>query len=241
MKKEKILAIIPARSGSRQVHRKNIKLLNSKPLIYYTIKEALDSKYINRVTLSTDDKEIAEIAKSYGAEIPFIRPKEISQFTSSSLSVILYTLDFLKKNENYKPDIVVFLQPTSPLRNAQQIDEAIKLVLEDTSLDGVFGATNPVHHPFMMFERIENGLMIPYLKIKNRPVRRQELPELFVTNASLYVTRAKYYETAKDPMPICPIFEGKVKAIIMDKSSSKDIDEEIDFLICESMMKNGKN
>ena len=235
---DKVLAIIPAKENSKGIPQKNIRNLGGKPLISHTINEALKSKYINRVVLSTDSEKIAEVAKTHGAEVPFIRPKELATFTSSSLSVILHTLDCLKRKENYIPDIIVFLQPTSPFRNNNHIDEAIKIMLEDQEIDGVFGAKKVEDHPYMMFSKNNNGMCKPHLEMESRPVRRQEFPEIFVTNASLYVTRTKYYETAKDPDPVCPIFTGKTKMVVMDEFSSKDIDEELDFMICEEILKN---
>lgn len=241
MEKE-ILAVIPARGGSKSVYKKNIKPLYGEPLIKYTIKEALNSKYITRVVLSTDDEEIAEVAKKHGAEVPFLQSEETAQFASSALSAVLHVLNKLEKKENYKPDIVVYLQPTSPFRKNHHIDQAIKMLLEDKELDGVFGAQQVEHHPYMVFKKNEKGHVVPFLDIKDRPLRRQELPEMYVTNASLYVTRRKYFDNARDPKPVCPIFEGKVKAIIMSKEDSADINEEMDFITAESILKkNEKN
>lgn len=234
---EKVLAIIPARGGSRGIPKKNLRSINGKPLISYTIKEALNSEYIDRVILSTDSEEIAQVAREYGAEVPFKQSKETSSHDSSGLSCILEVLEKLKKFENYSPEIVVYLQPTSPFRSTEQIDQAIKLMLDDEELDGAFGVIKVEHHPYMMFKRGENNLMIPALNIKDRPMRRQEFPELYVTNASVYVIRGKYFDEARDPQPYCPIFEGKVKAIIMDSFSSMDINEEKDLVISEMMIK----
>lgn len=240
MKKE-ILAIIPARGGSRSVYKKNIKHLYDQPLINYTIKEALNSSYITRVVVSTDDKEIAEVAIKNGAEAPFLQSSETAQFSSSALSAVLNTLENLEKKENYKPDIIVYLQPTSPFRKNHHIDEAIKMLLEDEELDGAFGVQKVEHHPYMVFKKNEEGHMIPFLDVKDRPLRRQELPEMYVTNASVYVTRRKYFDTARDPKPVCPIFEGKVKAVIMDKENSADINEEMDFITAESILKKNES
>jgi CMP-N,N'-diacetyllegionaminic acid synthase len=233
----KILAIIPARGGSRGIPKKNIRLLGGKPLISYTIEEALKSKHITKVIVSTDSAEIAKVAEEYGAEVPFIQSKETSAYDSSGLSCILEVLKKLKEKENYIPDIVVYLQPTSPFRNSKHMDDAISLMLDDEEVEGVFGVKRVENHPYMMFKQNETKSVAPFLEMENRPLRRQEFPELYVTNASLYVTRGKYYNTARDPEPYSPIFGEKAKAIVMDSFSSMDIDEEKDLELCEVMLK----
>ena len=120
--KLKILAIIPARGGSKGIPLKNIKKLNKLPLVAHTIQDAKNSKQINRIIVSTDNKKIAEISRKYGAETPFLRPKSFSKNSSSTLDVVQHTIQFLKKVENYTPDIVTILLPTSPFRNSTLID-----------------------------------------------------------------------------------------------------------------------
>ncbi|MBN1897583.1 MAG: acylneuraminate cytidylyltransferase family protein, partial [Spirochaetes bacterium] len=127
--KQKILGIIPARSGSKGIKDKNIFPLKGKPLIFYTIKEALRSRFLDRVIVSTDSKKYAAIAKTYKAEVPFLRPKGLAEDFSSPMEAIFHALDFFKKKERYIPDIIVWLQPTAPLRKAFHIDEAIKKLL----------------------------------------------------------------------------------------------------------------
>ena len=130
IKNKKIIAIIPARGGSKGVPRKNIKLLNGKPLISYSIRAALKSKFIDRVIVSTDDKEIAEIAKRYKAEVPYLRPAELAQDTSPTLPVLQHAVKYLEEKENYKTDLIVLLQPTTPLILASDIDSAIKQLIK---------------------------------------------------------------------------------------------------------------
>jgi len=126
----KILALIPARSGSKRVPNKNIRRLAGKPLIVYTIEAALKSKRINRVIVSTDSQQIASIAKEHGAEIPFIRPKEISQSNSTEMEFFNHALNWLQDHEKYEPDLIVLLYPTSPLRKVESIDSAIEEILK---------------------------------------------------------------------------------------------------------------
>ena len=231
-----VLAIIPARGGSKSIPRKNIKLLGGKPLIAYTIEEALKSKYIHRIILSTDDKEIAKVAVDYGAEVPFLRPKDLAKDTSSSLSVILHALGYLKREENYSPDIVVFLQPTSPFRKAEHIDEGIEKI---GNCDAVVGVYEVNQHPYFMLRK-EDDFLKPFLKIKNRPLRRQDVPKLYVLNASLTIAKREYYDSAKDPDPGAPIFKGRVRGVFMDEISSIDINTPLDFMLAESVLENKK-
>ncbi len=235
--KKRILAIIPARGGSKSVPGKNIKVLGGRPLIAHTIKAALESKYIDRTIVSTDDEEIAKVARTYGAETPYLQPKKIAQYESSALSAVLYAINYVEKKEKYFPELIVYLQPTSPFRNSKHIDETIKLMLKNENLEGAFALTEVEQHPYMMFKKDEEGFMIPLVKKENRPLRRQELPEAYVTNASIYVTRREYFNDAEDPKPVCPIFNGKVKGIIIDRESSADINDQIDFHACESIIK----
>lgn len=235
LKDKRVLAIIPARGGSKTVPKKNIRPIAGKPLIAYTIEEALKSRYVDRVIVSTDDREIARIAKRYGAEVPFLRPKSLAMDTSPSLLVILHTLRYLGKKESYSPDIVVFLQPTSPFRTAKHIDAAVEKIKD---ADAVVGICEVKQHPyFMMRER--RGLLVPYLKIRDRPLRRQDVPKLHISNASLYVTKRDYYDKVKKTDPVAPVFTGKVKGVIMDEISSIDIDTSLDFSFAESLMKSG--
>ena len=126
-----VLAIIPARGGSKGVPRKNIKNLCGKPLITWTIEEALKSKYIDRLVVSTEDEEIAEISRKHGAEIPFLRPIELAKDDTPGIEPLLHCIYWLKNNENYSPDYVCTLQCTSPFRNSKHIDEALELLIKE--------------------------------------------------------------------------------------------------------------
>ena len=130
-KKPFIVAVIPARGGSKRLPRKNIIDLNGKSLIAYTIEAALKSKYINKVIVSTEDKEIAEVAEKFGAKVPFIRPAKLASDTASTLGVLKHAVTFIEKEENKKIDIVITLQPTSPLRTVHHIDESIEKFLKN--------------------------------------------------------------------------------------------------------------
>ena len=133
----KVLAIIPARSGSKTVPHKNIREISGKPMLAYSVEHALKSKYINRVILSTDSASYAEIGKIYGAEVPFLRPEEFAGDKSLDIDVFAHCLTYLKEKESYIPDIVVQLRPTYPIRNIADIDAMIELLIKDKQADSV--------------------------------------------------------------------------------------------------------
>lgn len=186
-----ILAVVPARSGSKSVKDKNIRLLNGKPMIAYTIEHALHSKLINRVIVSTDSKEYARIAKEYGAEIPFIRPQYLAEDNSLDIAVFQHALDFLKKNENYFPDIVVHLRPTYPIRKVEDIDCMIKLMIERNA-DSVRCIAPAKEIAYKMWKMDEEGMIYPVLndipEAYNMP--RQVLPQIYYQNACIDVIRS---------------------------------------------------
>ena len=138
-----ILAVIPARGNSKSIKNKNIKLLFGKPLIYYSINIAKRSKSINRIIVSSDSKKIINIAKKYGAEAPFVRPKELSKDNSEDYGLFLHCLKWLEKNENYIPDLIVHLRPTYPIRSAKIVDKAIKFALRKKGYDSIRSVSEP--------------------------------------------------------------------------------------------------
>lgn len=176
----KILGIITARGGSKGIPRKNIKELDGKPLIAYTIEAAQKSGVFDRIILSTDDAEIAEVAKKYGCEVPFMRPVELAQDNTPHLPVMQHAVSWLKENENYNPNLVAILQPTAPLRQAWHIKEAFELLLKKEA-DSVVAVTEiPGHHsPYWAVVVDENSLGKLFIgdHIRNRIPRRQNLPQ----------------------------------------------------------------
>jgi CMP-N-acetylneuraminic acid synthetase len=226
----RIIAIIPARGGSKGIPRKNVRLLNGKPLIAYSIEMALKSRHINRVIVSTEDQEIAEISKKYGAEV-IIRPKELARDDSPTIDVVFHILDFLEK-EGYKPDVVVLLQPTSPLRNAEDIDNAVKLFLSN-NCDSVVSVCEVEHSPFWSF-KIENGYLKPIFEENYIKMRRQDLPNVYVPNGALYVSTPATLRKYKSFY--CP----KTIPYVMPLERSIDIDNEIDLMLAELILKKYK-
>lgn len=190
----KILALIIARGGSKGVPRKNIKLLAGKPLIAYPIDEAKKSKYINRIILTTDDVEIAEIGRKYGAETPFFRPAELAQDATTELPVVQHALNWLCEHENYVPDVVIRLVPTSPLSTAEYIDKGIEIMLQNPDADSVRSVTESPKHPLKCWH-LEDGHLTPFIPKEiygfDEPyiMPRQKLPKAFMNNGAVDVLR----------------------------------------------------
>jgi len=193
--KLKIIAIIPARSGSKSIPNKNIQSVNGKPLIAYTIEHALESRYIQRTIVSTDSKYYSSIAKSYNAEVPFLRPAEIALDHSTDFEVFVHALNWLKNHENYKADIIVHLRPTTPVRNPSDIDAMIELLIDNSDVDSVRSIIKNTETVFKMWWMDDKGYLSPvvtdtrFAEAYNMP--RQALPECYLQNASIDVTRAK--------------------------------------------------
>ena len=229
----KILGFIPARSRSTRVPQKNIKPLNGKPLIAYTIEAARRSVYINRVIVSTDSEEIATVAKTCGAEIPFLRPENISQSESTEMQFFEHALGWLSGNENYKPDLIVLLYPTSPFRKHETIDKAIEELLRHPEADSLRSIKLCSEHPYKMWS-IEDGYLKPFVKDKDPNIHTlsyQLLPAVYIQNASIYITRLLTIKNKKSPTGDIII------PFVMDEIESIDINTSLDFQFAEMVMK----
>jgi len=176
------LALIPARGGSKSIPRKNIRLFAGHPLIAYSIAAGVAAQTISRVIVSTDDEEIAAIARQYGAETPFLRPAEYALDQTPDLPVFQHALTWLAENENYHPQIVVQLRPTSPLRRVAHIDGAVTRLLEHPEADSIRAVCIPFQNPFKMWRIEADGFMRPLLQTEFREpynMPRQELPAVY--------------------------------------------------------------
>ena len=226
----KILGVIPARGGSKRLKDKNIKSLASKPLIQYTIEAALASTLLSKVIVSTDSQMIADMSKKMGAEVPFLRPEELAGDLSGSFEVLEHALDFFKKKGELF-DMIVMLQPTSPLRIAEDIDEAIKSIIDNDFL-AVVSVCKTEHSPLWMNTLPQNQSMKDFLSHKElKHTRSQDLPDYYRLNGAVYVANTPYYRENKG------FFGEKTKAYIMPQDRSVDIDNELDFMQVESLLK----
>jgi len=227
---KKILVIIPARGGSKGLPRKNIKLLNGKPLISYTIQAAKKSKFVDRVIVSTDDLEIAQISKDCGAEVPFIRPDELSGDNSSTVEALKHAVVWLKENEGYKPDLICVLQCTSPLRSSKDIDGTIQKLFE-TDKDAAVSVCEVEVNPY--WTNIFDGDKLEYFIPEGKNiVRRQELPKIYRLNGAVYLIKTEVFLEKGTLEP------DNITGYIMNNSDSVDIDDEIDFCLAEALLHN---
>lgn len=231
----RILGIIPARRGSKSVPRKNIRQLCGRPLLIYMVEAALKSK-IDRTIVSTEDKEIATIAKEYGAEVPFMRPKELATDTASSLSVLLHALRYVEEKEGWQPDAVAFLQPTAPFCTSKLINRAIEM-LSNSNVDSVVGVCESEFHPYYMYKKDKENNLEEIIKVKNKPLRRQDVPPIFRLTDAPIISRRRYYDKVTVHSPC---FNPKsMKGVAMDRISAINIDDEFDFLLAELVIKAG--
>ena len=228
-KDKSIMAVITARGGSKGVPRKNIRDLSGKPLIAWTIEAAKNSGYIDRIIVSTEDTEIRDISLKYGAEVPFLRPKELAEDNSSSVDTVLHVIEKLEKDYNYTPDYILLLQPTSPLRNEVHIDDSIEALLEKGSeFDSLISVTElerPVYWNRMIGVCGELKKFLEY--DKGSHYRRQDFQKVFRHNGAIYLIETKAFKEMKS-------FETEnTFAYVMDRVSSVDIDTEDDFRLAE--------
>lgn len=219
---DKVVAVIPARGGSKGLPGKNIKLLSGIPLIAWTINAALNSDFIDRVIVNTDCDKIASIAKEYGAEVPFMRPSELATDTASSIDVVEHVLDSL--NETY--DYVLLLQPTSPFRNTYDIDSAISLAMRSQS-GCVVSVCLTEKSPYWMYRVDEELQMEPVIDEQAIPARRQDAGAIYQLNGAIYISEVdRLYQSHA-------FLDSSTLAYVMPVERSIDIDTEIDFKIAE--------
>lgn len=225
----KILTIIPARGGSKGIPRKNIKLLDGKPLIAYTIEASLRANIINRTIVSTDDDEIAKIALDFNAEVPFLRPKELSGDKVPDLPVIEHAINYLDRYENYKADIVVYLRPTMPTRTYTEINKVVETLIKNKSVDSIRTTRPTIYPPFWMKKISSTGFIESYHTHTDPyvSIRRQDLPQVVLCDG--YVDAARVESIFKfGSFP-----PGKQMAYFRDNIPFIDIDTEDDWNYCE--------
>lgn len=224
-----MLAIIPARGGSKGLPRKNIKLLDGLPLICYSIKAALDSKLVDRVIVSTEDKEIASISRDFGAEVPFMRPDNLASDKSMVMDTYLNVIDLISQQNSKPVESFVALLPTVPLRTSEDIDEAIK-IFNDKKADSVISvveASTPIH----WYRRITNdGKLKNYLPEFDVVKNRQELEKTYVPNGAIYIFRTEVLKLTRQ------YNTEKTFPYIMPRNRSADIDDLLDFEWAEYLL-----
>jgi len=229
-----ILGLIPARGGSKGIPHKNIEKLGGKPLIAYTCEAARGSRQLTRVILSTDDKDIATLGLALGAEVPFMRPEKLGQDDVPMIEVVNHTLSWLKAEQDYSPEIVVLLQPTSPFRKAEHIDAAIDL-LTHSEADSVVSIVEVPHqfNPISVM-KLEDGKLFPYISEEgNRVLRRQDKPEVYARNGpAVLASRISAINKTGS------LYGEVILPYLMNRFDSIDIDCPEDLQIAELYLKN---
>ena len=194
MVRPEILAIVPARGGSKSIPRKNLIPVGGKPLIAYSIEQARRSRLVTRAIVSTDDAEIADVARAHGGEVPFLRPAQYAQDMSPDIDVFRHALQWLVDHEGYRPELVVHLRPTGPVRRVELIDQAIALMLEHPEADALRSVSAPLQTPYKMW-RIEDGYLRPLLTVpgvtESYCAPRQSLPDVWWQNGYVDIIRPR--------------------------------------------------
>lgn len=229
-KGKKILAIIPARGGSKGLPGKNIRELCGKPLIAWSIEHAQKSKYVDEIFISTDSQEIADVAEKYGAKCPELRPEYLARDTAPSSEFIVYTLEKLQK-EGRPYDFFILLEPTSPLRDVEDVDKSIEMIVDNPLAESVMGVVRAEDsNPAFMVKIGADGLMIPFMG-KAETMRRQDIPDAYYFEGTVYLSRCDTYIEKK------AFYHDKTLPYIVPKWKSFEIDDIIDFTIIEAIMK----
>lgn len=232
-----VLALIPARGGSKSIPRKNIRPFYGYPLIAYSIAAGLAAETVTRVIVSTDDEEIAALARQYGAEVPFLRPAEYAQDDTPDLPVFLHALQWLAEHEKYSPQIVVQLRPTSPLRKVAHIDQAVYKLLLQPEADSVRAVIEPFQNPYKMWKIDPEGFL--------RPLMETDLPEAY--NLPRQALPTVYWQTGYvDAIWSDTILEKhsmsgeRILPLILPPSDWIDIDSEADWQRAERLLESGE-
>jgi len=232
---KKVLAIVPARSGSKGLKNKNILQMEGKPLLGWPISAALKSKYVDEVVLSTDSEEYKKIGVEQGANVPFIRPSDLAGDKVASIDVILHCIEWFETQSEFF-DILVLLEATSPMTEALDIDNALETLVyssENTSIVGVSKAE--CNHPIFAYKKDESSLLMPFVNQSGQAIRRQKLEDAFYLDGSLYISNIDALKKKKT------FYTESTMGFEFPKWKAFEIDDEIDFEVVELLMKKYSN
>lgn len=228
-RKMRILALIPARGGSKGLPGKNIKVLAGKPLLAWSIRQARECPFVDRVIVSTDSRKIAGVARRYGADVPFLRPRHLATDRAKTMGAILHALDWLEQNgERY--DLLLLLQPTSPLRASRDIAGVLRTFFARKAA-AVVSVTRAEHPPLWTNTLPRDGCMKNFLRPEILGKNRQELPVFYRLNGAVYLADVRYLKKTRT------FFGKKTFAYVMPPERSTDIDTETDFRLAEIQLK----
>lgn len=226
---DKVLGIIPARGGSKGIIKKNMKMLNGKPLIDYTIVAAEKSELLDKFIVSTDDKEILEYCKQRGVSAPFIRPDEFSTDTASSVDVVIHAIDYFEKNGIFY-DSVMLLQPTTPFRSSELIDRSIRCFYKKSLTSIVSVVDVGANHPHRMYSMDRNDALEPLINTNDPMMARQSLPRFYIRSGDIYMISIS--ELKKNGS----LIGSKPHGLEVDVLNAVNIDTPLDFFVAESLL-----
>jgi len=230
IKEKTVLAVIPARGGSKGVPRKNIRNIAGKPLIAWTITAAKCSQYIDRLILSSDDAEIISVAVEWGCEVPFVRPADLARDDTPGIEPVLHAIQALPE----KYDYCVLLQPTSPLRSVNDIDGCIEIAVEKQA-NVCVSVTKAAENPYWMFSRDAHGRLKPFVQTPYQYVRRQDLPPVYIVNGAVYVAKCDWLLHHKS------FITYETNSYVMPSERSLDIDSELDLKFVHFLLGQGRD
>lgn len=226
-----ILTLVNARGGSKGVPRKNIVPIAGKPLIAWTLEAAQKAESVRRLIVSTDDPEIAEVARRWGAEVPVLRPPELAQDDTPQVHVVLHILEYLETSHGYRPDYVLLLQPTSPLRSPEDIDGAVELALR-CDAESVVSVCEARSHPYWCRRLTPDGKLLPFVEAALWSVSRQQLPKAYQFNGAIFLVRRESVVEKR------AFVTGDSLAYVMPRERSLDIDDTWDLHVARLIMEN---
>jgi CMP-N,N'-diacetyllegionaminic acid synthase len=225
-----IIALIPARGGSKGLPGKNTRPLLGKPLIAWTIEQAKACKFIDRIVVTTDDRDIAKTSEQYNAEVPFLRPAELATDQASTIDTVLHALSFFEKEGNFY-DSLILLEPTSPLRDVSDIENGLRELYSNNEAESIVGVSKVVSaHPSFLL-KTKNGFIRSYLDTEFPSMRRQEITDFFFPEGSFYAAYCRSLIERKS------FYHKQTLAYILPKYKAYEIDELDDFIIVEALLK----
>lgn len=227
---KKVLGLVLARAGSKGLPGKNIKIINGKPLIHWTIVSGLGSAYIDDVIVSTDSEDIVRVAVQSGAEVPFLRPTELATDTATSIDAIFHAVDWLAEHGR-KYEIIVLLEPTSPLRDSRDIDTALEIMEQNQANSVVSVCRAESLHPAFMYLVNSSGVLHPYTNQQPNGIRRQDIEPVYFLDGTVYCSCIEVLRSKNG------FYHEGTYAYIVPKWKSLEIDDEDDFVMVEALMK----
>lgn len=225
-----ILAVVTARGGSKGIPGKNTVPLAGKPLIAWTIEAATAARSVSRVVVSTDSEEIARVSRKWGAEVPFLRPPELARDDSPHVPVVIHAVQWMERHEGLKPDYVLLLQPTSPLRTAEDVDSVCALAAKKDA-DSVVSVCEASQHPYLMKTVLADGRMKDFIPKPEGYLRRQDLPLAYLLNGSIYLVKRNILLSKQT------FYTDRTFAFVMPIERSLDIDAPADLQQAEAILK----